>query len=149
MTTFEWSGTAVYNKKEIIDLYFKRWAIEGGYRDEKVSLEIEKFHSKTVNGIMQELYAIMIMSVIARVLIALSEEDRGQELQFKNTVMALAKEAALLTPDDPQKAAEIFNELIEEISRYVYYRPKEKRPSQPRHTKKSRKKCCNGAVRYA
>ncbi|MBF0591960.1 MAG: hypothetical protein HQL02_07720 [Nitrospirae bacterium] len=123
--------------------------LEGGYRDEKVSLEIEKFHSKTVNGIMQELYAIMIMSVIARVLIALSEEDRGQELQFKNTVMALAKEAALLTPDDPQKAAEIFNELIEEISRYVYYRPKEKRPSQPRHTKKSRKKWCNGAVRYA
>ncbi|MBF0593181.1 MAG: hypothetical protein HQL02_13950 [Nitrospirae bacterium] len=121
----------------------------GGYRDEKVSLDIEKFHSKTVNGIMQELYAIMIMSVIARVLIALSEEDRGQELQFKNTVMALAKEAALLTPDDPQKAAEIFNELIEEISRYVYYRPKEKRPSQPRHTKKSRKKWCNGAVRYA
>ncbi|MBF0538838.1 MAG: hypothetical protein HQL03_11375 [Nitrospirae bacterium] len=121
----------------------------GGYRDEKVSLDIEKFHSKTVNGIMQELYAIMIMSVIARVLIALSEEDRGQELQFKNTVMALAKEAALLTPHDPQKAAEIFNELIEEISRYVYYRPKEKRPSQPRHTKKSRKKWCNGAVRYA
>ncbi|MBF0592708.1 MAG: hypothetical protein HQL02_11535 [Nitrospirae bacterium] len=119
------------------------------YMDAKVSLEIEKFHSKTVNGIMQELYAIMIMSVIARVLIALSEEDRGQELQFKNTVMALAKEAALLTPDDPQKAAEIFNELIEEISRYVYYRPKEKRPSQPRHTKKSRKKWCNGAVRYA
>ncbi|MES0337766.1 MAG: hypothetical protein SFH39_15595, partial [Candidatus Magnetobacterium sp. LHC-1] len=62
----------------------------------------------------------------------------------------LAKEAALLTPHDPQKAAEIFNELIKEISTtYVYYRPKEKRPSQPRHTKKSRKKWCHGVVRYA
>ncbi len=99
---------------------------------------------------MQELYTVMIMSVIARVLMALSEADRGKELQFKNTVIALAKEAALLTPNDPQRAAEIFNELIEEIStKYVYYRSKEKRPSQPRHTKKSRKKWCNGVVRYA
>ncbi len=78
----------VYPRDEIIDLYFRRWIIEGGYRDEKVSMEIEKFHSKTVNGVMQELYAVMIMSVIARVLMALSEADRGKELQFKNTVIA-------------------------------------------------------------
>ncbi|MBF0607362.1 MAG: transposase [Magnetococcales bacterium] len=144
------SDQTVYTREDIIDLYFRRWAIEGGYRDEKVSMEIEKFHSKTVNGVMQELYAVMIMSVIARVLMALSEADNGKELQFKNTVIALAKEAALLTPHDPQKAAEIFNELIKEISTtYVYYRPKEKRSSQPRHTKKSRKKWCHGVVRYA
>ncbi|MBF0539215.1 MAG: transposase [Nitrospirae bacterium] len=38
---------------------------------------------------------------------------------------------------------------IKAPKKYVYYRPKEKRPSQPRHTKKSREKWCNGAVRYA
>ncbi|MBF0344950.1 MAG: IS4 family transposase [Nitrospirae bacterium] len=139
----------VYTREDIIDLYFKRWAIEGGYRDEKASLEIEKLHSKTINGVLQELYAVMIMSVIARVLMALSEGDRGKELQFKNTVIALAKEAALLTPDAPQKAVEIFNELIEEISKVHLLSSERKKTISTTTYKKVKEKWCNGAMRYA
>jgi hypothetical protein len=47
--------TNLYNriefpKDEVIHLYFRRWEVEGNYRDEKVVLEIEKFHGKTCNS---------------------------------------------------------------------------------------------------
>jgi hypothetical protein len=134
-----------YKRREIIDLYYRRWEVEVYYRDEKIVMEIERFHSETVNGILQELYAVMIMSVISRTLMVLSSEKNysgEKELQFKNTMMTLASEAAVLAPEDPEKAIEIFNEVLEEISRVIYYRPKTPRPSQPRITKKSVKKWC-------
>ena len=49
--------------------------------------------------------------------------------------MKLSSDAALLVPDDPQKAVVIFKELLAEISRVKYYRSKKPRPSQPRVNK--------------
>jgi hypothetical protein len=128
-----------FSQKEIIDLYFKRWEIENHYRDEKVYLEIEKFHSKTCNGIQQELFAVLIMTVIAKTLMVLSSQGEI-EPQFKNSVMALAYDAAVLAPEDPERAIEIFKEVLKEIARVKYYRPKKPRPSQPRVTKKPNNK---------
>ena len=136
--------TNLFDKKEypnsgIIELYFKRWGVENHYRDEKVILEIEKFHSKSCNGIMQEFFAILIMSVISRVLMILTSKYFSPspiEPQFKNAIMTLASDAAILTPDFPEKAIEIFEDIIREISRVKYYRPKEPRPTQPRVSKK-------------
>ncbi|MGB5158038.1 MAG: IS4 family transposase [Desulfobacterales bacterium] len=127
-----------YKRQEIIDLYFRRWEVESYYRDEKITLEIEKFHSKTVNGILQEFYAAMIMSVISRTLMVLSSQSffsGKKELQFKNAILTLASEAAFLVADDPQKAITIFKEILEEIARVKYYRPKKPRSPQPRVNK--------------
>ncbi len=76
----------------------------------------------------------MIMSVISRTLMVLSSQlffSGKKELQFKNAVLTLASEAAFLVPDDPQKAITIFKEILEEIARVKYYRPKKPRSSQP------------------
>ncbi len=132
-------GKNEFSQKEIIDLYFKRWEIENHYRDEKIYLEIEKFHSKTCNGIQQELFAVLIMTVISKTLMVLSSHGEI-EPQFKNSVMALAYDAAVLAPDDPEMAIEIFKEVLKEISRVKYYRPKKPRPSQPRVTKRPNNK---------
>lgn len=132
-------GKKQYACDEIIELYFRRWEVESYYRDEKVTLEIEKFHSKTVNGILQELHAVMIMSVISRTLMALSSQwffSGKKELQFKNAILTLASDAAFLVPDDPQRAAMIFEEIIVEMSRVKYYRPENPRAPQPRVNKK-------------
>ncbi|MGH8548551.1 MAG: transposase [Methylococcales bacterium] len=51
-----------------IFLYFRRWAVEVHYRDEKTALGVETFHSKTENRVRQELFAILIMAVITRTL---------------------------------------------------------------------------------
>jgi len=135
--------TSLFGKKkyacdQIINLYFRRWEVESYYRDEKVTLEIEKFHSKTVNGILQELYAVMIMSVISRTLMAMGSQSvfsGKKELQFKNAILTLASDAAFLVADDPQKATVIFKEILAAISRVKYYRPKHQRASQPRVNK--------------
>ncbi len=135
-----------FTREQITELYFRRWEVENHYRDEKIFLEIEKFHTKTCNGIRQELFAVLIMTVISKTLMRLSLSE-GAEPQFKNAVMTLASEAAMLLPDDPQTAAKIFGEVLAEIARVKYYRPKSPRPSQPRVTKKPANKWCKGKVK--
>jgi hypothetical protein len=133
--------------QEIIDLYFRRWRIEDHYRSEKVVLEIEKFHGKTSNSIRQELFAVATMTVIARTLMVIAHRLHGSadvEYQFKNAIMTLAAEAAVLVPDDPQTAIRIFSEVLTAIARVKYYRPKSPRPAQPRVTKSPPNKWCAG-----
>jgi len=139
-----------FPKHEIIALYFRRWEIENYYRDEKIVLEIEKFHSRTCNGIRQEFFAATIMSVISRTLMMLSSHvfhPQAVEPQFKNSIMALASEAAVLVPADPEKAVNIFNEVLTEISRVKYYRSKLPRPSQLRVCKKPLNKWSVGKLK--
>ncbi len=128
-----------FSASAVIGLYFRRWAVEVQYRDEKTSLEIETFHSQTENGIRQELFAILVMAVIARTLMALMtdpEHPAKAEPQFKHAMITLAQEAAILAPRCPELALMIFAELLHEIARVRYYRPKTPRPPQPRVSKK-------------
>lgn len=138
-----------YSAHEIITLYFKRWEVETYYRDEKDSLKIETFHAKTCNGIRQELFAVMIMAVISRTLMVFAQnlDEQLREPQFKNAIMTLASEAAVLTADDPETALEVFRQILAEIRRVKYYRPKKQRPSQQRVTKRSANKWAKSKTR--
>jgi hypothetical protein len=124
--------------QDIIDLYFRRWAVEDYYKDEKVTLQIETFHSYPPNGIRQELFAAMMMTVIARTLMCVATNTyltASQRCQFKHAILTLSQEAALLVPEDPERALGIFTELPQEIARGKYYPPAKPRPSQPRINK--------------
>lgn len=128
-----------YDAQSIIWLYFRRWEIEVYYRDEKCTLEIEKFHSRTANGIRQELFAAMIMTIITRTMMILSSDfsqRREGEPQFKHAIDVMASEAVFLVPHDPEKAVEIFTSILEEIARVRLYRAKHQRQSMPRVSKK-------------
>jgi hypothetical protein len=130
---------AGFSAAAVIALYFRRWAVETHYRDEKTSMAIETFHSQTANGIRPELFAILIMAVITRLLMRLTtdpEHPSRAEPQFQHALISLAQEAAALTPQDPERALVIFCELLEEMARVLYDRPKVPRPSQPRVCKK-------------
>lgn len=132
-----------FSRESIVKLYFKRWAVEDHYRNEKIYLEVEKFHSRNCNGIRQELFAAMIMSVISRIIMVLpfSEKDlQGPKPQFKNAVMTIAAEAFVLTPQKPHKAVRIFREILEEIRRVKHYPPKTSQASNPRVSKKRKDK---------
>ena len=50
----------LYPSQSIIELYFRRWKIEEQYRVEKTYLDIESFHSQSVNGIKQALLAVIV-----------------------------------------------------------------------------------------
>jgi hypothetical protein len=127
-----------FPRTEIIALYFDRWEVEEYYKDEKLTLEIERFPARTANGIRQELWAAMIMTVISRTMMHVTAEQLladGQECQFKHAILTVASEAALLVPDDPVQAANIFQEILQERARVKYYPPNTSRPSQPRINK--------------
>jgi hypothetical protein len=131
--------TANFPAADVIALYFRRWAVEVHYRDEKTALGGETFHSLTENGIRQELFALLIMAVIARTLAVLmtdTEQPASTAPQFKNAMISLAREAYLLAPHAPERALGIFTELLQAIARVRYYRPKKPRPSVPRVSKK-------------
>ena len=97
--------TRRFPRPAIIALYWRRWALETHYRDEKTLQHIEQFHSHTPDGIRQELFAILVGCVIARTLTALAVPSESIETaqsivqpQLKNALMSFAREAALLTP---------------------------------------------------
>jgi len=78
-----------YSYDDIADLYCKRWRIESYFRDLKHLFKIEKFHAKYLDGIFQELYAAMIVSVIIRFFMRESSETHSvefDEISFKNSV---------------------------------------------------------------
>lgn len=126
----------------IINLYYRRWGIENHYRDEKVGFEVERFHAKTINGVRQELFAILIVCVIARTLSALSVASESVETekcykapQLKHAVKSVAQDIAVFLVINSKRALTLFFELVDSIRRVVYYRPKTPKPSKPRVNK--------------
>jgi len=139
-----------YSAEALVELYFRRWRIEEQYRDEKTHLDIESFHSRSENGIRQELLAVLAMCVISRTLMAMMTEQYPNRLhspQFKNAVHTLSREAALLAAQQPEAALQIFRELLEEIARVKYYHPKKPRKSYPRVSQKPVNKWQTGKQR--
>lgn len=134
---------------EMVTLYFKRWGVETHYLDEKKSMEIETFHSRSVNGIQQELFAVLIVSVIARTLSALAMAPRYGEKtiatpQFKHAITVVAADTMVLVTDNPVVSLKILDEILKEIRRVKYHKPKIAKPSQPRVSKQRTKKWQKG-----
>jgi len=97
------------------------------------------FHSQSENGIRQELFAILIMAVIARLLAVLmtdADQPAQTQPQFKHDMITLAEDAFVLTPQHPERTLVIFSEILKEIARVRYYRPTTPRTSQPRVSRK-------------
>jgi hypothetical protein len=132
-----------FKREDICDLYYKRWGVEVNYRDEKNSLDIEKFHSKNSNGIRQELYSIAIMTIIARTISAIEtdeKETKEKEPQLKNAIISLARDVAVFVANDISNAIEIFKQTVKYLKRNKYYKPKKKRKSYKRISKQIRNK---------
>jgi DDE family transposase len=66
-----------YPRCEILALYRKRWSCETQYGRAKRLLCLEKFHGRTYNGIMQEIFAnLLVLSLTAIAVAAVVEEDQ-------------------------------------------------------------------------
>ncbi len=145
-----------FPRAELSELYRRRWEVENHYRDEKVSLEVEAFHSRSPDGIRQELFAAAIMTVIARVFMVLSRKHKPRtetsrshpgrkprtrpEPQFKNAIKTIARDLAALAADNAQRGIDTLTEALADIWRIKYHRPTRRRPSQPRVTKHNKNK---------
>lgn len=65
-----------YAQDAIVELYRKRWTVETLYGRVKNLLCLEKFHARSYNGVMQEIFAnLLILSLTAAVVAAVVDQD--------------------------------------------------------------------------
>jgi hypothetical protein len=65
-----------YRRAEILALYRKRWSVETHYGRVKNLLNLERFHARTYNGIMQEIFAnLLILSLTSIAVTAVIDKD--------------------------------------------------------------------------
>ncbi len=50
----------------------------------------------------------------------------------------------MLVADDPHRALDLFAELLDQIGRVKYYRPRNPRPAQPRVSRQTKSKWIRG-----
>jgi hypothetical protein len=48
-----------FRNKEVLELYARRWDIETSFRDLTETMNLESWHSKSVNGIKQEIFVVL------------------------------------------------------------------------------------------
>jgi hypothetical protein len=62
----------------IKNLYTKRWEVENSFRDMVQTMKLEQWHSTTLNGILQELYAVMYLINFTRLqMITRQKKDKN------------------------------------------------------------------------
>ncbi len=55
-----------FSDLEIAKLYLRRWDIEGSFRDLTTTLKMHQWHSKKLNGILQEIFALLWLTNAVR-----------------------------------------------------------------------------------
>lgn len=50
---------AQFSNREIAQLYQRRWDIEGAFRDITVTLKLQQWHAKSLNGVLQEIFSLL------------------------------------------------------------------------------------------
>lgn len=96
-------ATNLFNKKEYLrteiwNLYSRRWDVETSYYRIKKLFKIEKFHSKKINGVLQEIWAGMLTLGLTSYLVMNSWKEKMKELvknkkapNFKNASIVLQR----------------------------------------------------------
>lgn len=49
----------LFSRLELQQLYCQRWSIEGSFRDIVSTLKMDQWHSKNLNGILQEIFCLL------------------------------------------------------------------------------------------
>jgi IS4 transposase len=69
------------NEKTISELYFKRWEVEVSFKEFSETLKIEQWHSKSMNGILQEFYVGFWLINYSRIQIALRSKPPANHFE--------------------------------------------------------------------
>ena len=67
-----------HSAQVVIDLYAQRWRIETAFRELKIWHGLERFHARHVDGIAQEIAAVMIFQLLASELEALARKQHPE-----------------------------------------------------------------------
>lgn len=71
---------SLYSQRAVLSLYRARWEVETFFRELKINLGIESFHSKDPDCLLQEVYAAMLWMTV----LAMAETDIDGEIAKKH-----------------------------------------------------------------
>jgi hypothetical protein len=118
-----------YSRRSLLKLYRSRWSVETMYDRVKNLLKLEAFHAKSVNGVMQEIFAnLLVMSLTAMVALGatmkLKLDPDVAVPNFKNAQTVVKRhlmEAICIGSRLTQrKSRDLAKRMIEEASRIVW-----------------------------
>ncbi len=107
-----------YSKREIFELYLRRWKIETMYLRVKNLFALERFYSKSINGVMQEIWANLFILGLTAYVSGAASESVGRTANFKNAAEVVRRffhyaVSTCLTPRQASKAARTMIAQIE------------------------------------
>lgn len=116
-----------YKRSDIIELYKKRWGSETLYNRVKNLLCLEKFHARSYNGIMQEIFAnLFALSLAAAAVTAVVQEDRlDPEVElpnFKNATEVVRRHLFTIIDQriEKKKPKTIVKQILKEVRAVMY-----------------------------
>lgn len=117
-----------YPTQSIRELYRRRWNIETMYGRVKHVLEIGKFHSRSLNGILQEIFAhLLVISLTALIEFQASKKiglDRERAVpNFKAAIHVVRRHLAMIVgykTIDRRDAVELAEQMVEQASRVLW-----------------------------
>ena len=91
-----------YPRAELQDLYHSRWGIEELYKTTKYTMATEEFHSKSLRGVRQEIYAQLALITLNRIFTNHTDDNHKTKnklsktkaktfTNFKNSVAAFTR----------------------------------------------------------
>lgn len=117
-----------FSRRSILNQYRKRWAVETFYGRMKNLLCLEQFHGRTYNGIMQEIYAnLLMLSLAALAVSVVITEDQlniDEELpSFKNAMETIRRHlfSVIDARIEGKRPEEVIQCVMAEV-RFVRYR---------------------------
>jgi hypothetical protein len=142
-----------YKRVEIIELYKKRWGVETLYNRVKNLFRLERFHARSYNGIMQEIFANLLALSLAAVAVSavVHENKLDPEVElpnFKNATEVVRRHLfAVIDQRIPRKKPKaIVKQILKEVRAVMYrirpgrsYPRVSKQPIQSWNLKKSAK----------
>jgi hypothetical protein len=103
-----------YQRKEILELYKKRQSVEEAFLHFKNACHAKNIRSKKLNGVLQEIYAALVMTTIVAGIRYLFEMGlRQKRISFKAICWRLEKHMGiLLMPTSHDRLLRIFRNII-------------------------------------
>jgi Transposase DDE domain len=127
-----------FSRKEIARLYRRRWEIETSFKDMTCTLKLTQWHSRKLNGILQEIYALLwLVNQVKRQMRSILKrpkrllDPKYMKANFKLSVRCMMDNLKLLVQGRCQQFFRILNHLM---MRTIEKRERDKR-SYPRVVK--------------
>lgn len=108
-----------YGRKALLDLYKERWSVETFFKQLKSNLKVGRFHAKTYNGIMQEIFAsLLLVSLIKALMWFAAPNMKAKKINFTAATDAIWQRLHLFLRGHGLKGRNLaeFSELLQLIA---------------------------------